>query len=154
MAGLNDLAGMFGSGGSADVQKLVQPMLEMVQSTPGGLQGLLGQLQSSGLGEQVSSWVGTGDNAKIDPSALTSALGPQNVQAMAAKAGVPVEQASAALSSLLPQVVDKLTPGGSIPGVDQVAELVKKIPGADGITDQVTGLLGGLLGGKTPPAQG
>lgn len=145
MAGINDI---FGEGGAVDVQKLLGPVLELVQNAPGGLQGLMGQLQSSGLGEQVSSWVGTGQNAAVDPSKLASAIGPEQVQALAAKAGVSVEQAQSALSSLLPQVVDKLSPAGSIPGADQVAELAKKIPGAE----SVTGLLGGLLGGSTPPA--
>lgn len=147
MAGINDI---LGAGGPVDVQKLLGPVLEMVQSAPGGVQGLIGQLQGSGLGEQVSSWLGTGDNASVDPAKLASALGPEQVQALAAKAGVPVEQAQSALSSLLPTVIDKLSPGGSIPGADQLAELAKKIPGAE----SVTGLLGGLLGGSTPPAQG
>lgn len=149
MAGINEaLSGLFASGGTVDVQKMLGPVMEMVQGTPGGIKGLVGQLQSSGLGEQVSSWIGTGANARVDPGKLTSALGTEKVQALAAKAGVPVEQAASSLATLLPQLVDKLTPSGSIPGVDQAAELAKRIPGAEGITDQVSGLIGGLLGGR------
>lgn len=152
MSGINEvLGGLFGSGGAVDVQKMLGPVLEMVQSTPGGIHGLLGQLSSSGLGDQVSSWVGMGENAMVDPTRLTSALGPEKVQALAAKAGVSVEQAAGSLAAILPQLVDRLTPAGAIPGVDQAAELAKKIPGAEGISDQVTGLLGGLLGGGSAP---
>jgi uncharacterized protein YidB (DUF937 family) len=151
MPSINEaLSGLFGAGGTVDVQKMIGPVMEMVASTPDGIKGLVGQLQSSGLGEQVSTWVGTGENAKVDPSKLTAALGPERVQAVAAKAGVSVEQAASSMAALLPQLVDKLTPGGSIPGADQAAELAKKIPGAEGLTDQVTGLLGGLLGGGKP----
>ena len=150
MPGISEtLSGLFGSGGTVDVPKMLGPVVEMVQSTPGGVQGLVGQLQSSGLGEQVSSWVGTGENARVDPSKLTAALGPERVQAVAAKAGVSVEQAATSMSALLPQLVDKLTPGGQIPGAEQAADLAKRIPGAEGVTDEVTGLLSGLLRGSS-----
>lgn len=154
---ISQVLGMVGGGGSGEaggggLQQILAPLLEMVQNTPGGLQGLVGKLQESGLADQVSSWVSTGQNAMVDPSKLTSALGPENVQAVAAKAGVPVEQASEAISNVLPQLVDKLSPGGSLPGAEQASELVNKIPGAAGMADQLSGMLGGLLGGKTPPA--
>ncbi len=158
MTGINEiLGGVFGAGGTVDVQKMLGPVVELVQTTPGGIQGLLTQLQNSGLGEQVTSWIGPGENALVDPTKLTSALGPETVQALAQKAGVPLEQAASSLAALLPQIVDKLSPGGTIPGVDQAADLAKKIPGAEGVTDQVTGLLKGLLGGHAgtsdaPPA--
>ncbi len=153
MAGINEVfGGLFGSGGTVDVQKYVGPVLDLVQNS-GGVKGVVSQLQNAGLGEQVSSWVGTGENAKVDPSKLTSALGPEKVQAMAGKAGVSLQEASGSLSALLPQVIDKLTPGGSIPGADQAAELAKKIPGAEGLTDQLSSLLGGRFGsGGTPSA--
>lgn len=147
MPGINETLGsLFGAGGAADVQKLIGPVLELVQNS-GGVHGLVEQLKSNGLGEQVSSWVGTGPNIKVDPSALTSALGPEKVQALASKAGVTLEQASSSLTALLPQIVDKLSPAGTIPGADQAAALVAKIPGAEGLTDQLTGRLSGLLGG-------
>ena len=153
MASINEtLNSLFGAGGPVDVQKMVGPVTELVQGTPGGVRGLVSQLQNSGLRDQVGTWVGSGENAKVDPSRLADAIGPERVQALAAKAGVSVEQARASLSALLPQMIDKLTPGGSIPGVDQAAELARKIPGAEGVTDQVTGLLNSLLAGKTSPA--
>ncbi len=149
MPGIGEtLSGLFGAGGTVDVPKLIGPVVEMVQSTPGGIQGLMGQLRSSGLGEQVSSWVGTGENAKVDPSQLAAALGPERVQSVAAKAGVSAEQAASGIAALLPQLVDKLTPGGQVPGAEQAADLAQRIPGAQGLTEQVSGLLGGLLGGS------
>jgi len=153
MAGINEtLSGLFGSGGKVDVQQMLGPVTEMISSTPGGIQGLLDQLRSSGLSEQVSSWVGTGENAKVDPSKLTAALGPEKVQALAQQAGVSAEQAASSLSAILPQMVDKLSPGGSIPGVEQASEMAKRIPGAEAASEQVSGLLSGLLGGRSSSA--
>lgn len=150
MAGINDILGQIlggGQGGNLDIQKLVGPVMEMVQSK-GGLQGLISQLQSSGLGDQVGSWIGTGENAKVDPTALANAVGMENVKELAAKTGLPVERVTGDLGQLLPNLIDKLSPGGAIPGVSQASELAKSIPGAEGVADQLTKMLGGLLGGS------
>jgi uncharacterized protein YidB (DUF937 family) len=146
MAGINDAVGGLVSGGSAEVQKLLGPLTEMIESS-GGLNGLIEKLKSSGLGDQVSSWVGTGENAKIDPTKLTQALGTEQIAALAQKAGVTVEQAQQGITDLLPGVIDKLSPAGQLPGADQAADLLKKLPGGEGIADK----LGGLLGGGAAP---
>jgi uncharacterized protein YidB (DUF937 family) len=149
MAGIGDsISGLIGSG-NAEVQKLLGPLTEMIEST-GGLGGLVEKLKGAGLGDQVSSWVGTGENAKIDPSKLTEVLGPDHVKALAEKAGTSVEQVQSSLSEVLPTLIDKLSPGGQLPGADQATELLKKVPGAEGIADKLGGLLGG--GGAAPEA--
>ena len=150
MAGLGDLfAGL--PGGSPDVQKLIQPVLDLVQNS-GGLSGLVTQLQESSVGQQAASWVAKGPNLPVDPDALAGAVGPEKVQELAAKAGVPLAAAKDGLSQLLPGLIDKLTPMGSVPGVEQVGELVKQIPGAEAVSGQLSGLLGGLLGGGAEAA--
>lgn len=159
MAGIGDLlGGMLGGGqggsGGADIQKLIQPILEMLQSG-GGIQGLLEKLQGSAVGQQASSWVSAGPNVPVDPDSLASAIGVDKVQELASKAGVPVEQAKEGLSQVLPGLVDKLTPSGSMPGADQFGEILNQIPGADQFAEQLKGILGGLFGGggaSQPPA--
>ncbi len=90
----------------------------------GGLQGLIGQLQQSGLGEQVASWVSRGENLPVSTEQLGTALqsGPLSgvLQQAAQKLGVDAPQLLQQLSGLLPQAVDKLTPEGQVPqgGVD------------------------------------
>ena len=44
-----------------------------------GLPGLVQQLTSSGLAEQVASWVSKGDNKPVDPQQLGAALGPDKL---------------------------------------------------------------------------
>lgn len=81
----------------------------------GGLSGLIQSFREKGLGDTVSSWIGTGDNQAIAPNQIQDVLGNEKVQQIAAKLGVSTENASAGLAGLLPQIIDKLTPNGSVP---------------------------------------
>jgi uncharacterized protein YidB (DUF937 family) len=89
----------------------------------GGLPGLQQSLQSKGLGDVVSSWIGTGRNQPVAGHELESALGSTVVQQLAAKAGIDPRMASAALATVLPLVVDKLTPHGSVPAQQSMLDI-------------------------------
>ncbi len=81
----------------------------------GGLQGVVSEFERNGLGPTVKSWVGTGPNQPISPEDLHKALGPDLLQQLSEKSGLSVAELTQKLSQILPQAVDKLTPGGSIP---------------------------------------
>jgi uncharacterized protein YidB (DUF937 family) len=81
----------------------------------GGIQGVVSEFERNGLGPTVKSWVGTGPNQPISPEDLQKALGPDLLQQLSEKSGLSVPELSQKLSQILPQAVDKLTPGGSIP---------------------------------------
>ena len=81
----------------------------------GGLGGMLDELRKKGLGDAVKSWVSTGPNLPVSPDQVHQALGPDTVAQIAAKLGMSPQELSSKLSVALPQVVDKLTPGGSVP---------------------------------------
>ena len=110
MSLLDNLAGGLTGGGDSPVSAV----LELVQKYPGGLAGLVSTFQEKGLGGVASSWVGTGSNLPISASQIASVLGSGQVADIASKLGVTSGDASGQLASLLPQVVDKLTPGGEI----------------------------------------
>jgi uncharacterized protein YidB (DUF937 family) len=63
----------------------------------------------------VKSWVGTGANLPISPEQVRQALGSDLIQQLAAKSGLSVPELTQKLAQMLPQAVDKLTPGGVIP---------------------------------------
>jgi uncharacterized protein YidB (DUF937 family) len=71
-------------------------------SSVGGVSGILGLLQQSGLGGQVASWVPGGDHAPISPDQLQSALGDEHVQSLAAQFGISPDQVLSQLSQHLP----------------------------------------------------
>jgi uncharacterized protein YidB (DUF937 family) len=81
----------------------------------GGLQGVVNEFEKNGLGPTISSWVGTGPNQAISTGDLHRALGPDLLQQLAAKTGMSVQELSEKLAQALPQAVDKMTPGGTIP---------------------------------------
>lgn len=81
----------------------------------GGLAGLVNKFKANGLGDVVDSWISTGKNLPITPDQIHQALGSDMVKKLAARAGTSIDEIATHLSQLLPQVVDKLTPDGTLP---------------------------------------
>ena len=101
----------------------------------GGLGSLIEQMTRSGFGQQANSWVGTGANEPLPPDAWSDVLGSDRLGAIAAQAGLSEEQTRTGLSDLMPEVVDRLTPGGQMPAVDQllssIDEYERRLHGAE-----------------------
>lgn len=81
---------------------------------PGGLQAVLSQFQSSGLGQQVNSWLGRGPNEPLTVDDVRNALSNEQVRAVAQHLGVPVDRALEILAGGLPQAVDQASPDGEL----------------------------------------
>jgi uncharacterized protein YidB (DUF937 family) len=96
-------------------QQLPNILAQVLGNTDlGSLGGLLQQLQNSGLGPQVASWLGNGQNMPITVDQLRNALGDQHLQQLAKSFGIPVDQLLAQLSQHLPAAVDHLSPNGTL----------------------------------------
>lgn len=80
----------------------------------GGVQGIISQFEQQGLGETVQSWVGTGANRAISAADIQQVFGADKINALAAKFGINPQDLSQKLSAALPQVIDRLTPGGTV----------------------------------------
>ncbi len=89
-------------------------ILGLLTGKDGGLQGLVNQFASKGLGDIVQSWVGTGQNLPISRDQIQQALGSGPIGEIAQKLGISPEQASAQLAEWLPKAVDTATPNGRI----------------------------------------
>jgi len=76
--------------------------------------GIAEKLKEGGLGDQVSSWLGDGDNAPVSGEELTNALGSDKIGEMASKLGVDSGAAADTLSQALPSLMDKMSSGGSL----------------------------------------
>ena len=111
---LGSLGGGQGQGGSDLQHMLLQAVLGLIQNGQGGLGGLVAQLNQAGLGEQVASWVGTGQNLPVSADQISQALGGR-LGDMAAQLGLPPDQVAGHVAEMLPQVVDHLTPDGQMP---------------------------------------
>lgn len=87
----------------------------------GGLGDLLKQFQDSGHGDAANSWVGTGANQPISPGDLGRALGAEQIDALSSQTGLSRDELLDGLSQHLPEVVDRLTPHGRLPGPNEVS---------------------------------
>jgi uncharacterized protein YidB (DUF937 family) len=79
------------------------------------LQGILSALQSKGMGQQVQSWVGKGQNMPISGSDIQNVVDPQRLSQMAQQQGMSPDQMSGHIAEALPNLVDQATPSGQVP---------------------------------------
>jgi len=99
----------------------------------GGLPGIIAMFEQAGLGAQVQSWVGNGNNLAITAEHVIAAIPPEQLNALADKAGIPHEQVAEVLAQVLPHAVDHATPDGQVPteaaAAPDFAGLVSKLLG-------------------------
>ncbi len=117
MSVFRDLLGNALNGIAQQVETQVLPnVLSQVlgKTDLGSVGGLLEQLQKSGLGPQVASWLGDGKNLPITADQLRKALGDDNVRQLAASLGIPIDQVLAQLSQHLPTAIDHMSPLGTL----------------------------------------
>lgn len=127
MGFLDDIAGKVLSavgGGEGGQSALVGEVLGLLGGggAGGGLQGVIRSFQDKGLGDIVSSWVGTGQNLPINIEQLKQGLGGDVIGQLAAKAGLPADIATANLAQILPSIIDRLTPEGRVPEANMLKQ--------------------------------
>jgi len=107
---------------------------------------LMGKLKEGGLGGQVDSWMGDGENEPVSAEQLKSALGEEEIAAASEKMGCDADTAAQKLSEAIPGLADKFSGGGSMLDPSALAEklgadgLGEKLGGASGLLDMAKGL--------------
>ena len=133
--GLGDLmaqlgqAGQGGGGGSqAELLKMVLALLAG-DGQGGGLADLIQKFQAAGMGEQVNSWVGSGQNLPVSPEQLGGVFGQDQMSRMADRMGLSTGDLGAQMAQVLPQAVDHFTPGGRVPdgGLGNLGDLLGQL---------------------------
>jgi uncharacterized protein YidB (DUF937 family) len=97
----------------------------------GGIAGLQSMFQQGGLGNIVSSWIGSGQNLPVSASQLQNVLHGGALQQAAQQAGMDPSALTAMMSSLLPHLVDKLSPNGQVPDASALQKMMQGL-GASG----------------------
>jgi uncharacterized protein YidB (DUF937 family) len=122
LGGLGDLAGK---------AKLLSAVMGLMGGSGGGLGSLVQSLQAAGMADAVSSWIGGGQNLPVSAADIQTGLGSAKLQEFASQAGTTTEEASSTLASLLPGLIDKLTPDGQVPsgGGAPSLDLLKQLLG-------------------------
>jgi uncharacterized protein YidB (DUF937 family) len=107
------LGGLTGGSGGGQGNILLQLALSMLQQQ-GGLGGVLGKFREAGMADQADSWVGTGQNMNISPNQLEQVFGSGALSDIASKLGVSQDQAGTAMSQVMPELINQLTPQGQV----------------------------------------
>jgi len=118
-----------------DTDALSGALGNLLGGSDGGLDlsSLVSGLSENGLGETVSSWLGSGENMPISADSISDLLGSDKISEFASSLGLSTESATGALSDMLPDVVDKATSGeGSI-----IDNMLAQVGGADGAMDML-----------------
>jgi uncharacterized protein YidB (DUF937 family) len=93
---VNALLGLLGDHGSGGISRLIQ------------------LFEQQGLGHLIGSWIGTGQNLPVSAQQVETVLGSDRLAQLAQQAGVPTSQAGSMLASVLPALIDRLTPNGTV----------------------------------------
>ena len=95
----------------------------------GGLGGLINAFQRNGMGDQMQSWIGSGQNMPISPDQLQQVLGQGTLGQIAQQLGLSPQASASGLSELLPQLIDRLTPNGQAPQGDlgNIADIMARL---------------------------
>ncbi len=139
---MDSIKGLLGGGGSAaagsDITGALTGLLSGkgdIGAKLGGMSGILGKFDAAGMGDKVKSWTGDGPNQPLTGDEVEKALGKDTIDEMAKSAGGTPDSMKSGLAGMLPDLVDKLSPGGTIPGADQIGGMLGKLD------------LGSMLGG-------
>lgn len=102
------------SGGGKTLLIAVLPLVLAWIQKQGGLQGALDKLRGQGLSSQVEDWVSTGEgaNASVDRQAVQGLFDDQDVEQVAQQAHTDKQDVYGAISQVLPEIIDSLTPQG------------------------------------------
>lgn len=121
MGVLDDIVSLVGNrlSGSEQQNELIHGIWGLLNNPQhGGIVGLVRAFHEKGMGEIISSWVSTGQNLPISAEQIQNVLGSKQIQQIAQKIGISPEEASSELAVLLPHIIDKLTPNGTMPEGD------------------------------------
>jgi uncharacterized protein YidB (DUF937 family) len=126
---LDEVISMAGVGGGqqqAQHATALTAILSYVNSPQvGGIAGLQKMFQQGGLGGVFSSWLGSGQNLPVSADQLQNVLHSGAFQEVAQKAGIDPTQLTGMMSTLLPHLVDKMTPNGQVPDTSTLQNMLK-----------------------------
>jgi uncharacterized protein YidB (DUF937 family) len=122
LAGALNSSGAAATGGApaatAPSSAVVSEVLAMLQSHGGagnGLGALMQAFEAGGVGHLFQSWVGGGQNLPVSASQVQNVLGSSGIlEQIAQRTGLQPADVAQHLSTLLPQIVDHLTPNGQV----------------------------------------
>jgi len=90
----------------------------------GGLGDLLKQFQDNGHGDVAKSWVDSGPNQQISPSALSQVLSQDQINMISKMTGMSPDELVQQLSQHLPDIINHMTPDGRLPTEHETSRMI------------------------------
>ena len=98
------------------------------------LGGIMEKMKAGGMGEQLESYLGDGENQEMSADQVKAAFGEEELSNVANKLGVDTDTAASQLKDVLPGLLDKASSGGNL-----MESLTSG--GAGGLLDMAKGFL-------------
>lgn len=118
------MGSMLGGGLGAMLPTLLPAVLGMLggRTAPNrsGMHQLVDTMHANGMGDVAQSWVGTGANQPITAEQVEKVLTPEQLAQLGAASGLAPDQVRQGVAAVLPDVVNTLTPDGTLPDHAQV----------------------------------
>jgi uncharacterized protein YidB (DUF937 family) len=163
MGFLDHLLSDVGNPADSQVAKLAPMLLSALGGGEGqsaqakGLSGLIDRFHQAGLGQIAQSWVSNQTpNQSVTPDQVHTALGEQQITALAEKMGLPKTGLVSVLAGMLPKLVDSLTPNGQLPHTPDTAPIEQAgLPHTVGQAEASAGIDGGITAalGESDPTE-
>lgn len=128
---IDEAARATGLGG--DARKLVAVVAGYIFTVPGGLKGFRDKFAKAGLGEVFDSWMGHALHPRsVSAGQVQHVIGNRDMIALADKAGVGSGAIGATLATVLPMLVRRVTPDGTLPTAlpSDLQQLINGVTGA------------------------
>ncbi len=78
------------------------------------MNGIMEKMKAGGLGDQLESFLGDGENQEMSAEQVKSAFGEEGLSNVANKLGVDTDAAASQLKDILPGLLDKASSGGNL----------------------------------------
>ena len=102
------------SGRGTLVAMLLPMAMQWVQRN-GGVGAVLQKFRQKGYTQQATSWVSTGPNESLEPQAIDDVVGADELSRLSQQLGMGREEVAGGFAEILPEMVNQLTPDGSLP---------------------------------------
>lgn len=113
---LKTIMNEMGGDNSSEIGNLTKVLLSAGGDKGSLLDTVVDTIKEKGMEDNVESWIGTGENKAISANQLDGVLGSDLMSTLSEKTGIPEKELGGMLSTLLPVIVNQLTPEGKKEG--------------------------------------
>lgn len=104
--------------GNIDVNEVMSSLSGLLGGSGAGSQldlgSIVSNLQGSGLSDIAASWLGNGENLPISADQIGNLFNSDQLSSFASALNLDMDSVKSGLSNLIPQLIDKASPGGEI----------------------------------------